>query len=791
MRKWTFFRQAIFLFILSLGWSFFFHFRAQIPRFSIVDHSFSLQPVALIPGIVVFFFILAGLWVGFAKIFSLAFSLCYSVALTKDLMTYFPSIFFALAPLALGHYFTSSDLQSRMTLLFQAVFFSILYLKAVQVSRWNRENPKLGKALSNKFFALSLSKKLILLFLAAVVLTNAGSVLLSTKGITFSGDEPHYLLITSSLFHDRDFDLTNNYAQKDYTRFTLPHVFIRSHAIPGAKPGTHYSFHSPGVSLLLLPFYALGSLFGRGWLILLLRFGISLFGALLGLQIFLYAREEWKNEKLALGLWLIFSFTSPVFFYSIHVYPEIFIALFSLTIFRIFRFSAALTKTQLLACGFLLSSFIWFHSLKYLFLLIPLFFYCLTVIGKKPGPKTPWLYFFSLPALLTSTYFYFQYSLYGSFSLSSVSWQRAMGLSQTLTFLKEIFVDIPFRYKWETLAGYFLDQRDGLLFYSPIYFFAFLGMAELLRRKRKDFFILSFLTAPYVLVSAFLTQRTGYAPQARPLVAVIWALGICLGHFLAHNTKKIFSFLFHLAIFLSFLFVWLLLRHPLALYQETTVGAVERGGDLFYLLSNLHFSLPKFLPSFLKIENANWAPNFVWPGLLFLFILIYWIFPKERFSFRFGYQRRLIFLGLILFFIWFVLYPRLVLRDPVKAAWPSGKRIGFYGLSRVALMRDPGKFALLGDNRFYNFDFTCPKRVESLKIEFGSLTGNYELQLALFDHHVLTEKTTREFKTRRVQAPPSYRLKKTQLYRISIYLGNLSDTVTNQNPYLFSIIPEY
>lgn len=791
MRKLTWPSQLIALFTFSLLFSYSYQFYSQAPRFTILSHSFYLQPVSFLLIALLFFVILGSVWLSCAKILSHFFSLEYSTARTHDLFTYLPSLFLALTPLALGHYFTSDDFRSRVILLLQAVCFSILYLKAALISQWNKEIPNHLKALAQKLLGLPIRKKLAILFLTSLFFTNAGSVLLSSKGITFSGDEPHYLLIACSLFQDGDFDLTNNYAQRDYTKFTLPQVFIRPHAIPGAKPGSQYSFHSPGVAFLMLPFYALGSLLGRKCLILFLRFGLSLFGALLGLQMFLLARQEWKNEKLALKLWLVFSFTSPVFFYSIHIYPEIFIALFSLVVVRIFRFSSVLSKAKLLLCGLLLSSFVWFHSLKYLFLLVPLFLYCLWVMIKRHNDRKYAIYFLAFPLFLTGIYFYFQYSLYGSFSISSISWQRAMDSRQTLTFLREIILDIPFRYRWETLAGYFLDQRDGLLFYSPIYFFSFLGMLELIRRKARDFSLLLFLTAPYVLVSAFLTQRTGYAPQARPLVAVVWGLGICLGHFLAHNHKKIFSFLFHLAMFLSFLFVWLLIRHPLALYQETTVGSLERGGDLFHLLSNLHFSLAKFLPSFIKIEAGNWLPNFIWLGILFLFIIMYLILPEFRLSCTFVHHLLLVFLSLTLIFFWFIFYPRTVLLSPVQASWPSGKKIGFYGLSRVALMREPGKFDLLQDNRFYNFDFTSRRKIQELKIEFGSLAGNYELNLALFDHPAFTEKTAREIKTIWLHSPPSYRLKNTQFYRISIYLKNLTDTPTNLNPYLFSITPGY
>jgi hypothetical protein len=135
-------------------------------------------------------------------------------------------------------------------------------------------------------------------------------------------------LITHSLLKDGDFDLANNYAQKDYTRYLPAGATIRAHVAPGTKPGALYSFHSPGLSFLLLPFYALGIWLGKSALLFLPRFGMSLFGALLGVQMYLFARQEWKRDRLALGLWILFSFTSPIFFYSIHIYSEIVAAFF-------------------------------------------------------------------------------------------------------------------------------------------------------------------------------------------------------------------------------------------------------------------------------------------------------------------------------------------------------------------------------------------------------------------------------------------------------------------------------
>ena len=176
-------------------------------------------------------------------------------------------------------------------------------------------------------------------------------------------------------------------------------------------PRTHmrYSFHSPGLSVLLLPFYTLGSFFGGKLQLFIIRFGMSIFGILLGLQIFLYACQEWKNEKLALGLWAIFSFSSPVFFYSLHIYPEIIVALFSLLIYRLLRFSKAFSKFSLLMIGLLLSSFIWLHAVKYTFILVPLFLYCLWELLKKH--KIGWniIYFLIFPLCLMFLHLLFSF----------------------------------------------------------------------------------------------------------------------------------------------------------------------------------------------------------------------------------------------------------------------------------------------------------------------------------------------------------------------------------------------
>lgn len=369
---------------------------------------------------------------------------------------------------------------------------------------------------------------------AALLLFNVGTALMISGGATIAGDEPHYLLIAQSLLQDRDFDLTNNYAQREYARYMMFEGELQPHVVPGAKPGSSYSFHSPGIAVLLFPFYALGTLFKGKALVFIIRLGTSFFGALFSLQVYLYARSEWQKDNLALRLWFLTSFTSPVLFYSIHVYPEMVVAFLSLAVFRIFRFSPSISCPKLLLSSLLLSSLIWFHALKYIILFVPVFVYCLWTGMKKFKLGWKLIPFIIVPGIVFVLYLNFQHNLYGSYSLFAVSVAQSMTEGDPLQFVKNLLFNIPFHYRSETLIGYFFDQRDGLLF---------------------------------------------YAPQARFLVAVIWGLIILLGYFLVYNQKKIFSYLFNFAAAMSFLAALLLLKYPINLYQETTRGVRERGGE--------------------------------------------------------------------------------------------------------------------------------------------------------------------------------------------------------------------
>jgi len=785
-------KDGVLTVVSSLGMGTWLLFFFEVPKFTFLEHTFRPQPLALAAATGLIGLTLLTFRLLYSRIMSGLHAQPFEEVLGRDALTYLPLAFTALAPVTLRHYLSAADIMVRTKLLLEAAVFLVICLKVVQFLEWRRRRAEAVPSPLAPLSGLSLKKKLAALFVASLVFANLGSVLMFREGISFSGDEPHYLLMDHSLLHDGDLDLADNYARKDYNAYMLKPVTIpQLHVVRGKKPGSQVSFHSPGTAFLMLPFYAAGSLFGKTGLILWLRFGMSLFGALFGLQVFLYIRNSWGKEKWAFILWALTGLATPVYFYSIHIYPEIIIAFFAFTVFGIFRSPAALTPGRLILCGFLLSTFIWFHAIKYVVLAGPLLVFCLWVLTRKRAGGRDYAAFLVFPIVITAAYFLFQKALYGSFSLSTVSWKGSLKAGETLAYAKDLFTDIPFRFRWETLADYFFDQKDGLLLYAPIFFFSFLGLVEMARRKAGDLMALLFVASPYVLFQAFLTQRTGYAPQARPLVAVIWVLIIGLGYFIAHNTKRIFAGAFALSSGVTLLLTWLLLRNPLALYQETTVGATEKGGGIFYILSNLHFDLTAWLPVYIKSREGAWPPNFYWLGALAVFVLVYALAKRPSRDFDFRWRTHVLFTaaGGMLFFFWFVLYPRTVLYKPLNTAFPSGERLTFYSMSRVARQVEPGSFLLPEDGRAYVFSFTSRRKIGKLRFEFGSKAGDYDAELTCFDHPVFEGRTIGEVRSLDLLSPPAYAYKNACLYLVTLRLGKGAGVRTAENPYFFKLVP--
>jgi hypothetical protein len=266
-------------------------------------------------------------------------------------------------------------------------------------------------------------------------------------------------------------------------------------------------------------------------------------------------------------------------------------------------------------------------------------------------------------------------------------------------------------------------------------------------------------------------------------------MAVFLGYFLAFNAKKVFTYIFVMFSSFSVLITLLLLRTPRALYQPTTAGETERIGLLFLELSNLHFSLPELLPSFLKIEDSFWLPNIVWVALTVLFVLAYSLTKKHTVPPKYSHFLSGTMIGLGVFYLWFVFYPRTVITHPQNITYSSGEKITFYAYSRSARMTSAGVFDLIENNRRYSFYFSSWRELSRLRLDLGSERGAYRAEITYFDKIIFQGETKDEIKTLHFPPIPPYKLKNRNLYHISIFIRTVREADTAKFPYRFSIIP--
>ncbi|MBS3818156.1 hypothetical protein KGY73_01420 [bacterium] len=790
MKRSSFFRVALFFLFISAGLSLYVSVCLQSFSYSISSHSFHLD-WGLAFSILLIWPLLMGLW-RFLSLLETKYAWTSHLRSGGNLLAFLPFTLGFFSPLLLSYYLTQNDLQIRLKILGMVMVLGFLFLTFIHLPDPLRRKIS-PKKWVHQFNRLPLKKRLWILFLVAFFLYQSSTYFFVSQGKAFMGDEPYYLLTTHSLYQDKDINVANNYRNEDYFHFYPPDLYPNFKLKPYARFGRKgtrsvYSINQPGISVLMLPFYWLSQFFKGKTLIFILKGSLSLWAVLLGLQIYLLSRELWNREKLALSLWIIYSFSCPIFFYAFHLYPEIPIAFFSVYIFRKLRTPKPLSSPQYLFLGFLLSLFLWF-GLKYNMIFGPLLLVSGFVFIKEHRIRWRILYFLIFPFLSLILFYLYIYELYGSLYPMAI-YEGVITPEKLEAFRKSLF-HIPLRLRVDSFLDYFLDQRDGLLLYSPVYFFSFLGLVEAFRRHKRDLCLMLLISLPYILNYAFFTHRQGSCPPGRVLTSVSWVGIILVGYFFAFNRKKLYSVLFGMSVLVSLASSFILLNHPRFLYQPTTHEYTFRAGKFFIHLSNLHFYLPQYLPSFVKVNNLEYLPNYIWLGLILTFIMGYIWKKNLSFPSRFSVRTGLTWAFLLFISWWFVLYPRLSLNFPKKVSFADGEKITFYSLGRYTRMKKPGEFHLTHSPYTYHFHFTSWRKIKKIRLQWEAERGEYKVELKLFDKNLYKGKTSQKLQKFVSFSPPFYPYKNTHLYRISLHLKKLSDTPMPQPPFSFHLYPSY
>ncbi len=649
------------------------------------------------------------------------------------------SLFFFIIPM-LFLYITKDDFKGRLLNL--AVLFIIFEAYILF-----KNQKKLLQSIVNFFLNLDKNHLLLISLVILIILI----FIFTIRSPYLSGDEPHYYTISASIFKDGDFELKNNYSAMDY-KYVNPTVII-PHCHEGRNRGW-FSFHLPGISLILAPLFPITKIIPPPWNVFLLRVFLSISGILFSFQILRFLKREGFEKKIYISIYFISLLLPPFLFHSFHLYTETLCAFVG--IFIINEIIEGKIKGIRGIFDGVIFGFVLFLNQKYYPILALIFlFYLYSVFKKKNSFKE--LPTFTIPILLIfALLIFYVWSSFGV--LSPFSIRREVS---TLSGVSAFFKGFEPLYFLESLLDYFLDQRDGLLPYAPFLLFSFSGLFEMGKKNRKLLFILGSISLPYVLLYAWNLTRGGYSPFARPLMAISWIFPISLAYFLKENKENLLRTFFTLSFSLTLFFEFFLLKYPQFLYQPTTKGIAQRAGDLFLYLSNLYLNLPSFLPSFIKIPNTGYIPNYFW--LLFLILLL--IFYKKLKDLR--KLEGILTIGFSVFFIFtIVLFPRI--RYIRTQEIPIGSEKGiFFSLSRNIHFNNK-EFFVFKDDRYY-IPFLTKERLEKIIFSFHS-EDYFDISLQIFDIPFLNGTSMRGSAS--YENPPFFDYKGKKLYLLDLKIKN-------------------
>lgn len=339
-------------------------------------------------------------------------------------------------------------------------------------------------------------------FVAAAIVAIASLVVFSqVRGVVPGGDEPHYLAATQSLLHDADLKVANNYARGEYLDYfpgrLEPHFLVR------ALGGEIYSIHAPGVSVIVLPAFAVAGYAGAVVMIVL----IAAFSAALTWRLaFRISGGDAGSAWVSVAAVFL---TAPYFFHTFAIYPEVIGGLCVLAgVWLLLELvdGRDVHPRALVGAGTALAILPWLHS-RFAVLAGILGLIIIARLVTRARAIADIVRFLIVPAIAGVAWFAFFYLIWGSPS------PMAPYGADTSTSASYIV---------RGLIGLLFDQQFGVVATAPIYAVAIVGWIVLFRRQPRLAIELLLLVVPYAITSAsYAMWWAGSAAPARFLVSVL------------------------------------------------------------------------------------------------------------------------------------------------------------------------------------------------------------------------------------------------------------------------------
>lgn len=465
------------------------------------------------------------------------------------------------------------------------------------------------------------SRRLFLVTVLVYVLYLSGLIV---PPLPFTGDEPHYLLITKSLLSDGDINLYNNYLNKDYFKFYPGELDF--HAYPGKKGGGYlYSKHLPALPVLLIPFYFVGEKLGtfvfelsgnavqeRKIIVFFSRLPVCFLTAFLSIAFFLYVWELTKKGNVAILSWLVFSFTPPLLFYSHLLYPEILVALILLLVSLQIIQKKNFSPLSLFGAGIGIGLLPW-CGIKYIVPAGTISIIIALLFLRSPEKDAKKAVAFAGPILLSAgLYISLLFNMYGNLSPQTIYKGTAPSGSYRLSpFIVPDLLDFLIR-----LLGYLFDQRAGVFVIAPVYILLLPGLFLLAQRSKKETFPLAGLFSVFwAFCSLNYFYWGGFSPPARPLLPVLWILALFMAGAFTFNRDQVSLVVRNVLVAIGFFMAAVFIRNPSLLFHESLTNprsSTSLGMTSHFLarFSNIFIDWRKLVPSLSNPlrEYINWVP---------------------------------------------------------------------------------------------------------------------------------------------------------------------------------------
>jgi hypothetical protein len=305
-------------------------------------------------------------------------------------------------------------------------------------------------------------------------------------------------MVADSLLRDGDLSLERDYAEGRYGAFypraLQPHYRVRG------KDGAVYSLHALGLSLLILPAYALGGYPA-------VSFFMAGLAAWLAREVRELAREWTADAARAEAIGWLVALSPPLVHYAGLVFTEVPAALLVALALRSAARVAQPSLRAALVCAAALALLPWLN-VRYALVAAIVFAYALT---RRPSPRALAV-LFAAPLVSAAALALHHWRLYGFFDPRRVYGRRPEFSLPTLR---------------EGLPGLLLDQEFGLLVYAPFLVLAVPGVIRLWRGRRAEAAAAGALVLSVLLVAgSWHMWRGGFNPPARFLVPALPVLAV-------------------------------------------------------------------------------------------------------------------------------------------------------------------------------------------------------------------------------------------------------------------------